>query len=124
MTIDIRRNSLANSVHIGLNTESGRFEETAIAVGHAVGTSEDYLTRAFSLSADDKEKVAALARDMGLDSKFTISSTEQAQTALEGLQQIAKLRYEKASRSMSMLVQLLSNVHQNMMNIIQSIRTR
>lgn len=124
MTIDLRSDSLANSVHIGLNSESGRYEGAAVAVGHAVGTNEEYLTRAFSLSAKNQAEVAALARDMGLGSKFTITSEKEAETALEGLQQIAKLRYEKASRAMNMLVQLLSNVHQNMMNIIQSIRTR
>ena len=124
MTINIRRNTLANDIANSLTANSGRYEEAAITTGRTAETYEDYLIRAFSYSTDNQADIKKLAEEMGVKDRFIDEKGNFSEHALQGLQTIAKTRYERSSRAMSMLVQLLSNLHQNTMNIIQSIRTR
>lgn len=92
---------------------AGLSENLGVTVGKHLSDAEKNLIAAYSLKHSDNTDQLA--------SKLGVS---KADATVESLQLIAKSRYEKSTQSFNLLIQLLSNVHQNIMSIIQSIRAR
>jgi len=94
-------------------SQNGSWEQVGVTVGGHLSSAEKNLQTAYSLSADDPG-IKDLAKKLGLSSDIS----------LEGLRAVVKSRFESAQRSFSMLNQIMTNAHQTMMGIIQSIRAR
>lgn len=97
----------------------GKWDEVAQEVGSKVSKYENQMIEAFSLAEGNLKKIQNLADKMNYSIKV---SENNAKGVLETLQIMAKNRYERAQRSMAMLVQIISNAHSALMRVIQNIR--
>jgi len=109
--------NFANQVNDNLS-HNGKWEQVGVTIGGHLSAAEQNLIDAHSITQGDTQKINDLAKKLG------VSSTNGGEVTLEGLQAIVKSRYESVQRSFAMFSQVLSNAHQTMMQMIQSIRAR
>lgn len=107
--------TLRTTIEEKLGSVSGTTESVAQTVGNFLTEAEKTLILAYSTKSGD-DQLKTLKDALGMDPK--------SEATVESLQILAKSRYEKAMQSFNMIMQLLSNAHQNIMNIIQAIRAR
>ncbi len=97
--------------------DKGKDQWTAATqqIGSFANTAEANLIAAFSLP-DDPEQRKLFAPKLGL------APDDAAKLGQEGIQLVAKTRYERAQRMLATLSNVLDSVHQAMMRMINNIR--
>jgi hypothetical protein len=111
--------NLSKEISDYLANTSNKWDKAGAALGNNIANAEDTLLRALSIANSDEAAIKKLAKELG-----QLDANGQPKTNLEGLQTIARSRYERGQRAFAMLQNILSSGHQVMMQLIQSIRAR
>ena len=96
---------------VATKTATSTWDQSIATTGNGLSSAEQNLMQAYSVK-EGSAAAKALAKKLGAP----------AGTSVEGLQLLAKNAYDKMSRSMSLLSQILESIHQRMMQVINNIK--